>query len=347
MTPRGTHARAQREDSSGTIRGRSADEQIVFFEEMDHAKCVRKAVRKAIVNAEYEAILERLQFELVTWQDYVKARGEKVVILFEGRDAAGKGGCISRITDVLSARQCKVVALSAPTEEEKTQWYFQKYVAHLPSAGQIVLFDRSWYNRSGVERVMGFATAEQVEQFEKEVNTFEKMLVDSGITLIKLWFDVSDEEQERRFKDRLERSEKRWKLSPMDLFARSKFYEYSKARDLMFENTSETVPWSIIPADDKRVARLNAIQHILGSVDYHIVASEELKLPKIQEKPNDYHDRDLRELDPKKARVVPQVYTVESLSVRDIDGKTWEEIAKDADKRVKKTLSVDDDADPR
>ena len=129
----------------------------------------------------------------MTWQDYVKARGEKVVILFEGRDAAGKGGCISRITDVLSARQCKVVALSAPTEEEKTQWYFQKYVKHLPSAGHIVLFDRSWYNRSGVERVMGFATAEQVEQFEKEVNTFEKMLVDSGITLIKLWFDVSDE----------------------------------------------------------------------------------------------------------------------------------------------------------
>lgn len=331
----------------GDVRGRDGALPIAVFEETDHEATLRRAVKKAIVEAEYECILDVLQHELVTFQDYVRAKGKKVVILFEGRDAAGKGGCIARITEVLSARCCRVVALGAPTEQEKTQWYFQKYVCHLPSAGHIVIFDRSWYNRSGVERVMGFATPEQVEQFEREVNVFEKMLVDSGITLIKLWFDVGPDEQERRFRGRLQDADKRWKLSPMDMFARSKFYEYTKARDLMFQNTSETVPWSIVPADDKRVARLNAIQHILSSVDYSEVAQEKLELPKLQEKPKHFVDADLTKFDPRKARIVPQVYTTESLSVRDIDGKTWESIAKDAAKRVKKSVSLDsmDDGD--
>ena len=329
----------------GDVRGRDGALPIAVFEETDHEATLRRAVKKAIVEAEYECILEALQHELVTFQDYVRAEGKKVVILFEGRDAAGKGGCIARVTEVLSARCCRVVALGAPTEEEKTQWYFQKYVCHLPSAGHIVIFDRSWYNRSGVERVMGFATPEQVAQFEREVNVFEKMLVDSGITLIKLWFDVGPEEQERRFRDRLQDKDKRWKLSPMDMFARSKFYEYTKARDLMFQNTSETVPWSIVPADDKRVARLNAIQHILSCVDYSEVASPKLELPKLQEKPKNFVDANLTKLDPRKARIVPQVYTTESLSVRDIDGKTWESIAKDAAKRVKKSVSMDSEDD--
>ena len=312
----------------------------------DHAAKIRKAVRKAILNVEYEEQLSRLQSELVVWQDYVVAKGKKVVIIFEGRDAAGKGGCISRITDVLSARVCKVVALGAPTEAEKTQWYFQKYVQHLPSAGHIVLFDRSWYNRSGVERVMGFATPEQVEQFEREVNVFEKMLVDADTHIVKLWFDVSDEQQEERFRGRLEREEKRWKLSPMDLFARSKWYDYSHARDMMFQNTSRTVPWAIVPADDKRVARLNAIQHILCSMDYEEVEKEDLKLPARQDKPHDYKEVDLHRIDPRMARVVPQVYTTRGLESRDEDDRAWRDIADVVTKKSKKhlKLSFDDEA---
>ena len=309
----------------------------------DHAAKIRKAVRKAILNVEYEEQLSRLQSELVVWQDYVVANGKKVVILFEGRDAAGKGGCISRITDVLSARVCKVVALGAPTEAEKSQWYFQKYVQHLPSAGHIVLFDRSWYNRSGVERVMGFATPEQVEQFEREVNVFEQMLVDADTHVVKLWFDVSDEQQEMRFRGRLEREEKRWKLSPMDLFARSKWYDYSHARDLMFQNTSKTVPWSIVPADDKRVARLNAIQHILSTMDYEEVKKEDLKLPARQDKPHDYQEVDLHKIDPSMARVVPQVYTTQGLESRDEDDRSWQDIADVVTKKSKKHLKLSSD----
>ena len=344
-----TKKRDEREKSEATPTIRSSlrasfdPTRPMVVDAGDHAAKIRKAVRKAILNVEYEEQLSRLQSELVVWQDYVVANGKKVVILFEGRDAAGKGGCISRITDVLSARVCKVVALGAPTEAEKSQWYFQKYVQHLPSAGHIVLFDRSWYNRSGVERVMGFATPEQVEQFEREVNVFEQMLVDADTHVVKLWFDVSDEQQEMRFRGRLEREEKRWKLSPMDLFARSKWYDYSHARDLMFQNTSKTVPWSIVPADDKRVARLNAIQHILSTMDYEEVKKEDLKLPARQDKPHDYQEVDLHKIDPSMARVVPQVYTTRGLESRDEDDRSWQDIADVVTKKSKKHLKLSSD----
>ena len=305
-------------------------------------KRLAKIIAKAVTNAEYELALERLQNELVCLMDYAKLRGKKIIVIFEGRDAAGKGGCISRITEVLSPRVCRVCALSAPTEAEKSQWYFQRYARHLPSAGEIVLFDRSWYNRSGVERVMGFATSEEVERFEREVNVFERMLLDADYEIIKLWFDVSDAEQERRFRGRLENSEKRWKLSPMDLFARSKWYDYALARDLMFENTSEAVPWSIVPADDKRVARLNAIQHILAAIDYDEVAKEPLELPPRQERPKGYEEKDLTTWDPRRARVVPQVYTSEGLATREIDGKSWKELADAVAKSAKKKFAIED-----
>lgn len=305
-------------------------------------KRLSKIIAKAVTNAEYELALERLQNELVCLMDYAKLRGKKIIVIFEGRDAAGKGGCISRITEVLSPRVCRVCALSAPTEAEKSQWYFQRYARHLPSAGEIVLFDRSWYNRSGVERVMGFATSEEVERFEREVNVFERMLLDADYEIIKLWFDVSDAEQERRFRGRLENSEKRWKLSPMDLFARSKWYDYALARDLMFENTSEAVPWSIVPADDKRVARLNAIQHILAAIDYDEVAKEPLELPPRQERPKGYEEKDLTTWDPRRARVVPQVYTSEGLATREIDGKSWKELADAVAKSAKKKFAIED-----
>ena len=334
------------DDESGTHSIRSASDAgfdptrpIASFETMEnHEKKLLRGIKKSILDAEYELMLDALQTELVVWQDYVKANGMKVVVIFEGRDAAGKGGCISRITEVLSARICKVVALAAPTEEERTQWYFQRYVQHLPSAGNIVIFDRSWYNRSGVERVMGFATEEQVKQFEKDVNIFERMLVESGVKILKLWFDVSDAEQESRFLGRIQHSEKRWKLSPMDLYARSKWYDYAKARDAMFENTSDTVPWSVVPADDKRVARLNAIQHILSCIDYKEVPKEPLSLPPRQEKPSDYTEPDLARF--QKVFVVPQVYTSEDLAVRNMDGRKWEDIARDVAKKAKKQLSV-------
>jgi len=299
-----------------------------------------KEIKKAILEAEYLVVLDALQQELVTMQTFVKAKGQKVCVIFEGRDAAGKGGCISRITEVVSPRGCRVVALSAPTVEEKSQWYFQRYVKHLPSAGEIVLFDRSWYNRSGVERVMGFATEEEVARFEREVIEFERMLVDSGIVLIKLWFDVSAEEQERRFKGRIEHSDKRWKLSPMDLYARSKWYDYAKARDAMFENTSATVKWSVVPADDKRIARLNAIQHILSSVDYEEIPSEPLVLPPQQKKPKDYVEKPF---DERFAVVVPQVYTTDKINVS-VEGRDWADIADvvvDKAKKEFKQLSVD------
>ena len=301
-----------------------------------------KSIKKAILEAEYLTVLDALQQELVTMQTYVRAKGKKVCVLFEGRDAAGKGGCISRITEVLNPRACRVVALSAPTAEERTQWYFQRYVKHLPSAGEIVLFDRSWYNRSGVERVMGFATDEEVARFEREVVDFERMLVDSGCELIKLWFDVSADEQERRFRGRIEHSDKRWKLSPMDLYARSKWYDYAKARDAMFEATSATVRWSVVPADDKRVARLNAIQHLLSTVDYEeLQSTEPLVLPPQQEKPKDYDEN--KPFDARFAAVVPQVYTTEKIDVS-IDGREWAEIADAVVSKAKKEfkqLSID------
>lgn len=228
----------------------------------------------------YEDELARLQLELVKLQEWVKHKGLKVVVLFEGRDAAGKGGVIKRITEPLNPRICRVVALGTPTEKEKSQWYFQRYVAQLPAAGEMVLFDRSWYNRAGVERVMGFCTEDEYWEFFRSVPEFEHMLIRSGILLVKYWFSVSDEEQEKRFRDRLSDPAKRWKLSPMDLEARSRWVDYSRAKDEMFRRTDmKECPWWVVPADDKKRARLNCISHLLSLVDYEDLTPETMKLP--------------------------------------------------------------------
>jgi polyphosphate kinase 2 len=233
-----------------------------------------------ISNRAYEEELVKLQVELVKLQEWIRVRGLKVVILFEGRDAAGKGGAIKRITLSLNPRVARVVALPAPTEREKSQWYFQRYVAHLPAAGEMVLFDRSWYNRAGVDRVMGFATEAEVEEFFRSCPEFERMLVRSGIVLVKYWFSVSDAEQERRFQDRLDDPTKRWKLSPMDLQSRARWVEYSQAKDEMFRHTDiKQAPWYVVNADDKRRARLNVISHLLSLIPYQDLTPEPMSLP--------------------------------------------------------------------
>jgi len=228
----------------------------------------------------YENELEKLQVELVKLQEWVKAKGLKVVVAFEGRDAAGKGGVIKRITQRLNPRVCRVVALGTPTEREKSQWYFQRYAPHLPAAGEIVLFDRSWYNRAGVERVMGFCTEEEYREFLRSCPEFERMLVRSGIILIKYWFSVSQQEQERRFQARVKNPVKRWKLSPMDLESRARWLEYSKAKDEMFAFTDiKQAPWYVVEADDKKRARLNCIHHLLSLIPYEDTTPEPIKLP--------------------------------------------------------------------
>jgi polyphosphate kinase 2 len=224
--------------------------------------------------------LERLQIELVKQQETIRRQGHKVVVLFEGRDAAGKGGVIKRITETLNPRFARVVALGTPTDREKTQWFFQRYVAQLPAAGEMVMFDRSWYNRAGVERVMGFASEEQVQEFYRSCPEFERMLVRSGITLIKYWFSVSDEEQERRFQGRIADVTKRWKLSPMDLESRSRWVEYSRAKDDMFAHTDlDETPWWVVESDSKRRAHLNCITHLLSQVPYVEPPVEAIVLP--------------------------------------------------------------------
>ena len=224
--------------------------------------------------------LGRLQLELIKLQEWITVTGLKVVVLFEGRDAAGKGGTIKRITESLNPRICRVVALGMPTEREQTQWYFQRYVPHLPAAGELVLFDRSWYNRAGVERVMGFCTEEEYREFMRSVPEFERMLIRSGIILVKYWFSVSDAEQERRFQDRLAAPTKRWKLSPMDLESRTRWVEYSRAKDEMFRYTDrKQAPWYVVASDDKRRARLNVIHHLLSLVPYEDLTPAPLVLP--------------------------------------------------------------------
>jgi len=236
-----------------------------------------------IPNNLYEKELLRLQEELVQLQEWIKYKKLKVVVVFEGRDAAGKGGVIKRITQYLSPRVCPTVALYTPTEREKTQWYFQRYVPHLPAAGEMVMFDRSWYNRAGVERVMGFCTDDEYREFMRSCPEFERMLVRSGIILIKYWFSVSDEEQERRFKNRLTDPLKRWKLSPMDLQSRSRWIEYSKAKDAMFAYTDiKQAPWYVVNADIKKHARLNCIRHLLSLIPYEDVTPENIKLPELK-----------------------------------------------------------------
>ncbi len=228
----------------------------------------------------YEKELARLQVELIKLQEWVRYKNLKVVVIFEGRDAAGKGGVIKRITESLNPRVCRVVALPAPTERERTQWYFQRYVAHLPAAGEMVLFDRSWYNRAGVEHVMGFCTEDEYGEFLRSVPEFERMLVRSGITLIKYWFSVSDKEQEQRFQARIADPTKRWKLSPMDTQSRARWMEYSKAKDAMFAHTDiKQAPWYVVNADDKMCARLNCIRHLLSMIPYEDLTPEPIVLP--------------------------------------------------------------------
>lgn len=238
-------------------------------------------------NNVYEGEIRKLQVELVKLQEWVKKENRKIVVIFEGRDAAGKGGAIRRITERLNPRVCRVTALGVPTEKEKTQWYFQRYIPHLPAGGEIVLFDRSWYNRAGVERVMGFCTDAEYAEFLRSCPLFENMLVRSGIILIKYWFSVSDKEQEKRFKERINNPLKRWKFSPMDLKSREKWAEYSKAKDEMFHYTDTRIsPWFVVNADSKKKARLNCIAHLLSKIPYKWKPEPPVKLPKIKKAEN-------------------------------------------------------------
>jgi polyphosphate kinase len=253
-----------------------------------HHGDVKAEVRK-IKNNVYEGELARLQIELVKLQNWIKAKGLRVLVLFEGRDAAGKGGVIKRITETLNPRICRVVALGTPTEKEKTQWYFQRYVAQLPSAGEIVLFDRSWYNRAGVEHVMGFCTEDEYREFLRSCPEFEQMLCRSGIIIIKYWFSVSDAEQERRFQGRMADPTRSWKLSPMDVESRNRWVEYSKAKDVMFAHTDHKMaPWRVVKADNKRLARLNCIRHLLSLIPYEDLPPTPFALPPRPEMPTDY-----------------------------------------------------------
>ena len=240
--------------------------------------------RERLPRKRFEKELEKLQRRLVIMQEYVRAEGLKIVVVFEGRDAAGKGGAIKRIAERTNPRALRIAALPTPTERERTQWYFQRYVAHLPAAGEIVLFDRSWYNRAGVERVMGFCTDAEYEEFMRTCPEFERMLVRSGITLVKYWFSVSDEEQERRFQARVDDPMRRWKLSPIDLESRARWVEYSRAKDEMFRRTDiPEAPWWVVEADDKRRARLNCIAHLLTAIDYRDLTPPPPELPPREE----------------------------------------------------------------
>lgn len=257
-----------------------------------------------LTKADYEKALASLHLELVKLQDWVKAEGLRVAVLFEGRDAAGKGGAIKRITEPLNPRVCKVAALGTPTDREKTQWYFQRYVAHLPAAGEIVLFDRSWYNRAGVEHVMGFCTDAEYHEFLRSAPEFERLLIRSGLILVKYWFSVSDEEQEKRFQERMQDRTKRWKISPMDLEAHRRWFDYSKAKDKMFEHTDvEDSPWWVVEADSKKSARLNCISHLLSQVPYEDVDPPKLKLP-----PRDKADKNYKRPPKDSMRYVPTPY---------------------------------------
>ena len=244
----------------------------------------RPKLRKPPKNYKYIEELAHLQFELIKLEEWVRLHGLKLVVLFEGRDAAGKGGVIKRITQSLNPRICRVVALGTPTERQRGQWYFQRYVAELPAPGEIVLFDRSWYNRAGVERVMGFCTDDEYHEFLRACPLFEEMLVRSGIHLIKYWFSVNDEEQERRFQDRIHNPIKRWKLSPMDVESRKYWVDYSRAKDEIFAHTDrKKTPWHVVDADDKKLARLNCISHLLRQIPYHDMRPVEIEVPPRQE----------------------------------------------------------------
>ena len=244
-----------------------------------------KEAPKILTKAQYEKELERLQTELVRMQEWIVHEGLQVMVIFEGRDTAGKGGTIKRIIERLNARNFRVVALGTPSEQERSQWYFQRYVRHLPAGGEIVFFDRSWYNRAGVERVMGFCTEEEHTEFFRTCPQLERALVRSGIILVKYWLSLSDEEQERRFTERINNPGKRWKLSPMDLEARARWVDYAEAKDEMFAYTDiREAPWHVVDADDKKAARLNIISHLLATVPHGDVPHEAVKLPPRQER---------------------------------------------------------------
>ena len=237
--------------------------------------------KKKLSKLVYEAELNRLQAELVEMQEWVKASGARIVVIFEGRDAAGKGGAIKRITEYLNPRVASVVALPAPTERQRTQWYFQRYVEHLPAAGEIKFFDRSWYNRAGVEKVMGYCTAEEHIRFLRQCPIFERMLIDDGIILLKYWFSVSNKEQEKRFRSRLTDPMRRWKLSPTDVESLTRWEDYSRAKDEMFVHTDvEPARWNVVEAEDKKKARINMISHLLASIPFEHVDRPEIVLPK-------------------------------------------------------------------
>ena len=268
------------------------DEELEYEIDDDRIPAALRALQQvhkksAIDRGTYFRELLRLQSELVKLQDWVVHKGLKVVVLFEGRDSAGKGGVIKRITQRVNPRHCRVVALPAPSDREKTQWYFQRYVPHLPAAGEIVLFDRSWYNRAGVERVMGFATEDQVENFFRDVPEFERMLVRSDIVLLKYWFSITDEEQQFRFQVRIHDPIKQWKLSPMDLQSRVRWEQYTKAKEEMFERTNiPEAPWYIVEGNDKKRERLNCIAHLLSQIPYGEVPHEPVELPERLFDPN-------------------------------------------------------------
>ena len=313
------HAGAMAE-TAGQFRapGREDYDPALHLEPCIGERELGRAAKKAQRDLRYSITLAELQIELVRLQEHIKHAGLKVIVVFEGRDAAGKGGVISRIASAMSPRVTRVVALSAPTEREKSQWYFQRYVNHFPAAGEMVLFDRSWYNRAGVERVMGFCSEAELELFFEQVGPFEKMIVDSGCILLKYWLDVSDEEQEARFQDRLRRSWKRWKLSPMDLFARSRWSEYAEAKTELFARTStEACPWHVVPSDHKKSARLNCIQHLLASIPYEEVVPKGIEIPRRDEATSwesvDRYVRHYATNQGARGEVVPQVYSAESL----------------------------------
>jgi len=246
-------------------------------DELEHAT---GAPHKKMEREAYEAELHKLQVELVKLQEWIKHEGLRVAVIFEGRDAAGKGGTIKRVTEHLNPRVVRIAALATPSNREKTEWYFQRYVEHLPAGGELILFDRSWYNRAGVERVMGFCTEDEVWDFFRSCPEFERMLIRSGVILVKYWFSVSDEEQDKRFHARVKDPLRQWKLSPMDLESRLRWVEYSQAKDEMFSYTdTKDSPWWVVNADDKRRARLNCIHHLLSTIPYEDVTPKGLKLP--------------------------------------------------------------------
>ena len=262
------------------------------------------AAPEKLSRKDYEKKLEKLQVELCYLQDWVRETNARVIIVCEGRDTAGKGGLIKRLTERVSPRTFRIVALSAPTERERSKLYLQRYIEHFPAGGEVVIFDRSWYNRAGVERVMGYASDKEVEGFLKNVGNFERWLVGQGIILVKLWLEVGKKEQERRFKARIEDPLRQWKLSPMDVKSYARWYDYSRARDAMFQASNhEAAPWWVINSDDKKRARLNAIKHILSHIPYKRIKREKVKLPKRSEK-HRYNDK----LDSRQVQFVKEVY---------------------------------------